>query len=226
MPLTLIVRRDHLKAALLFAANGDIRRYLNCVCIEVYPDHHRLLATDGCVAAIIKGKGGDSSVPVRSQYILGREHFESIKAHKGLPSVAITLDEDLASITDTGSVRKFAVVEKRFPKVYPNLPRAPSGNPAAYNPELLMRFAKAAKMLGSNRPGTGYQIAYNGNGPALITLPISPEFVGCVMPFRGGIGAEMPKWVDWRETEISEADDAPEWLKARAETISERIAEE
>ncbi|AIS48158.1 DNA polymerase III subunit beta family protein [Burkholderia pseudomallei] len=173
-----------LKAALLHAAKNDIRYYLNGICIEAHEKETRVIATDGHRAAVVRVSAENVDVTPRTRFIIPRATVESMKVSKAALKhpIAIEGPNDSGEYRATGGfgVAIFQAVEGVFPDYRRVIPETTSGKLAQYNPAYLADMAKAAELLGHKFS----YVEHNGDGPARVTIPKYPDFVGVVMPVR------------------------------------------
>lgn len=183
-----------LRAVSLFSAVGDVRGYLNSVCLRTdAQDRLWFNATDGHTLAgyLLEGDGADYGT---GRIIPSAFLAEVLKLAKKAKQqiVPFEFDTEQNAVTATlvgGDIRTAKMVEGRFPECERVVPRTFSGIAAWYNPEYLQRVLDAAVWLtakGSEVKGwERLRIAYNSEGPALFALVDRPEFYAIVMPMKG-----------------------------------------
>jgi DNA polymerase III subunit beta len=180
---TISVQANHFAAAIHSAAKQDIRYYLNGVYVEATEDETRCISTDGYgVIALradsVNGMGGTNLIDL----IVPRDVVERVvKATKGKGQISLQRTDGHWSVVTTVGTFPFAPVDGRFPQYRSVIPHSPSGELGQFDPELLIRFTKAAKALGFKGSP---EITHNGTSGALVTLDGMGEFLGVVMPFR------------------------------------------
>lgn len=181
-----------LKAAALAAGKEQVRYYLAGVAVQadangsylVATDGHRLLAFRQSEAA---HEGDAISLIIPSDIIAG------IKLNKNVEIAELTRESDNAWRLDyCGTSIIFAPVDGTFPDWRRVVPETTDGTPAQFNPAYVGDMAKVMKALGASICG----IAYNGQGPALITFGPDVDGFGVLMPMRGkaDIPTGKPSW--------------------------------
>lgn len=195
--LTCEVTPAQIKAALLFAANQDVRAYLNGACLEHSAKGTRLFATDGNRIIVIRLDEtpvvGD---PVR--YVVSRDVLESVvKGFGKVPSVAFVWEqsESIPDETRPGvmivpspvvhvhgiKTEDLQVNRGKYPQTDRVVPTECSGKRAQFSASFIMDCAKARKALGERHPDA-VVIMHNGDSPALIVL--SESAFAAVAPMR------------------------------------------
>ena len=195
---------DTIKALLLAAAKGDIRYYLNAVCLDVAPDGSAVaVSTDGHIMlALPVERAEDDGAPratVAGQYVLPRDVLEGLKApwKGGAATVSIDAGAKTVTVTVAGKASSAALVDGKFPDWRRVVPRKVSGLVSQFNAEYVATFGKIHKLLGGKySPG----ILHNGGeheSAARVLLP--GDAVGVLMPMRGPENAtvENPAWLDY-----------------------------
>ncbi len=143
---TITLTRAQLRAALIFAADKDIRYYLNAVCLEVGEcGDCRLISTDGHRLAVLAVGDHPSAAP--GEYLIPRDVIKAIKRAGRSTSKTVELDITHNKTEDgnTGGrvmvrsaddiIAGGALVDGKFPdwqRVAPQ-PSQMSGEPAAFN---------------------------------------------------------------------------------------------
>ena len=153
-----------------FSAKKDIRERLNGVHIKP----GRIEATDGyCLGRIdsadIKLEGVDC-------LIIPEWQVNMLLIMRGKHSPVSCVNGVAGSLVIEG-------VDATYPDTDRSIPAETSGETAQYDPELLMKFKKAAMEL----PGSKLcmKVEYNGLGPARVLINmIGGAFVGVIMPWK------------------------------------------
>jgi DNA polymerase-3 subunit beta len=175
-----------LKAANLAASKEQVRYYLQGVAVQadargsylVATDGHRLLAFRQSAAA---HENDAISIIIPSDIIAG------VKLNKHIETAELSQDSDKAWRLDyCGTSIIFAPIDGTFPEWRRIVPETTNGKPAQFNPAYVGDMAKVMKALGASICG----IAYNGEGPALITFGDGVDGFGVLMPMR--VKADIP----------------------------------
>jgi DNA polymerase III subunit beta len=179
--MQLEIQNDTIKALVVIAAKGDIRYYLNAVCLDVRDNDACLVATDGhrMIAVPVELFAG-SSPRKPGQYIIPREILESIKPYKKTP-ITLAVDTGAASVTvSTGATDVSSkLIDGHYPEWRKVIPLTVSGETGQFDSDYIGSFGKAHKLLGGKySPG----IFHNGTGAARISL--AGNAVGVLMPLR------------------------------------------
>lgn len=176
-----------LKAVACLAGDRDIRYYLNGVRIQATNGETRLTATDGHALATYRQwqENEDISAPVT--FIMPIDIINMLKkgGSKTLDSVIIrTEDGKKGTITVvSGATIEWQSIDGNFPDITRVIPKECSKEPAQYSVELLNKFSKANKLLGSKTPER-VQVWHNGNSGAGVTFSVDSHFFGVIMPMR------------------------------------------
>ena len=168
----LTVPANVLRALLVFAANEDVRFYLNGIYAECGPAGARLVATDGHIMAVYKIEGEFAP----ASCILPRDLVEAgLRGTKKPDSVRLKIGAQCG----VGQLAAPAIPGNYAPwrKV---IPATTSGEFAHFDFELLARIDKAAKLLGVKHSPV---LAYNDDGPAPVNMGY-PNFFAVVMPMH------------------------------------------
>jgi len=159
-----------IKALLTVAAKGDVRYYLNGICIDVRESDVTLVATDGTILLAVP------VVPIEpmpiGQYILDRAHAEMIKGKE----CTITIEGGVIKVSRKDGVLPFTPVDGKFPDWRSVMPAQASGEIAQFNCELVGRMGKAFDLLDAPFP----TIYHNGQKGARVTSDC--QAIGIIMP--------------------------------------------
>lgn len=204
--MKITLSRDGMRAALLFAADQDIRYYLCGVLIEATKTTTRATATNGHVGAAHQSKQeneldeGEHSFSI----IIPREVVKLIgkvsKEDSVLPLVLENNGDDGYLIRDMASAIRlgFDPIIAKFPDIAKVIPKKATGEHAQYNPLYVGLMAKAATALGKAPHDVTFR--HNGGGPGLAIVSGVPEFVAVVMPMRSDADGEetttRPLWLE------------------------------
>ena len=224
-----------LKAVALAATNSESRYYLRGVYVEFFADHLTLTATDG--HKLIAGRqariytnqtepGASDGAAGQPGVILPLEMVDKVKPGRKSPDYAtLSFDakgDNLAArflqLRFDATTQSGFEVEATYPAARRVAPVSITGEAAAVDPEIMIVFSKAAKLVGSLATPVIHQ---NGLDPALVSwLPagVLPgcEAFGVAMPMRvKGEYADLPDvaWFTGQSAVRSTPED-----KFRAET--------
>ena len=181
----IMIDRNKLKAAARFAATDpkDQRLTLHGVLVEANPAGVRLVATDGHALLVAR-----AAADTETDTWTGIVPADAIKAalawkgNKSLPIILIPGEPECRLTRATGEALVFVPVVGPFPDYRKVVPAAPDGKPSHYDPDLLVRFKRAAEDLGSNLGLFGLLPGGDGSGLVYIT----EDVVGVIMPTRSG----------------------------------------
>ena len=178
----ILLDRAKLKAAARFCADSkDLRLTLHGVLIEASPAGVRLVATDGHALLVARAAGEPDTDTWTG--IIPIEVVKAALAWKGnktLPIWLIPGEPECRLTRATGEALVFVPVAGPFPMYRKVVPAAPDGIHSHYDPDLLVKFKRAAEDLGSEK-GV-YSLLPGGDGSGLVYL--TGDVVGVVMPTR------------------------------------------
>lgn len=208
--MLITIQRKQILAALCTAGKGDVRYYINGVCVDATTQETRLTSTDGVVVAMQRApaKGGNQVDGV-VRINVPREALENIKAHKSLTTIALCNDSGDWFVIDGAMRTGFVPVVGNFPNMLRVMPAKPSRVLAQFDPEQLIKFAKAARVLGISGKGPAMvSITHNGNDTALVSLGCDEEYIAAVMPMNKKKGwvspASPPIWISIPLNQVTE----------------------
>ena len=181
----IMIDRAKLKAAARFAATDakDMRLTLHGVLVEASPAGVRLAATDGH-ALLVARAAADTDTDTWTG-IVPVDVVKAALAWKGnktLPIILIPGEPECRLTRATGEALVFVPVVGPFPMYRKVIPAAPDGIHSHYDPDLLVRFKRAAEDLGSDK-GL-FSLLPGGDGSGLVYL--TEDVVGVIMPMRAG----------------------------------------
>ena len=189
----IMLDRAKLKAAARFAADSkDRRETLHGVLVEASPAGVRLVATDGHVL-LVQRAAGDVDTDTWTGIIPSDVIRAALawKGNKSLPIILIPGEPECRLTRATGEEVVFVPAPGPFPDYRRAIPKAPDGTASFYDPDLLVRFKRAAEDLGSNLGLFG--LLPGGDGPGLVYL--TDDAVGVIMPMRSGaIDGDFCQW--------------------------------
>lgn len=204
--MKITLSRNGMRAALIFAAEKDIRYYLCGILLEATKTTTRVTATNGHVGAVHQSSAenefdeGELSFSI----IIPREVVKLIgkvsKKDSGLPLVLEPNGDDGFLIRDMASAIRlgFDPIIAKFPDLTKVIPKTANGEHAQYNPLYVGLMGKAAVALGSNPWDVTFR--HNGDGAGLAIVGGAPEFVAVVMPMRNAAENEetttRPLWLE------------------------------
>lgn len=184
--------RAQVRAALIFAADGDIRHYLNGVCLEVGEcGDTRLIATCGSQLAVLAV--GDHPAATPGEYIIPRDVLKAIKrAGRKVPAeISLQIDGARVIVASGDEILSGGqIIDGKFPdwqRVCPE-PERMSGEAGSFDARYLANIRTALLELG-DRHGV-YNLLQNG--PAMSALTIAPD--------HGLMVVTMPVRADGRAT--------------------------
>jgi len=192
-----------LKAVALAATNSESRYYLRGVYVEFFADHLTLTATDG--HKLIAGRqariytnqtepGASDGAAGQAGIILPLDMVDKVKLGRKSSDYA-TLSFDAKGDTlaarflqlkfDAVTLSGFEV-EASYPAARRVAPVSITGEVAAFDPEILITFSKAAKVVGLLATPV---VHHNGLSPALVSWLAAGALPGCeafgvAMPMR------------------------------------------
>ena len=179
----IMIDRNKLKAAARFAATDPKRLTLHGVLVEASPAGIRLAATDGH-ALLVARAAADTDTDTWTGII----PIDVVKAalawkgNKSLPIILIPGEPECRLTRATGEALVFVPVAGTFPAYRKVVPAAPDGKPSFFDPDLLVKFKRAAEDLGSDKGLFG--LLPGGDGSGLVYL--TGDVVGVIMPMRAG----------------------------------------
>lgn len=218
MNTKLKIRASFLQAALVTAAEKDIRYYLNGVLLDIFPGAVRIVSTDGHRLSVFHcaytpEEGEPAELP-RAQIIIDRNVLKGLKPAKGESFVTMEFDAEsplgecrLSGLKGPDVV--FKPTDAKYPDYTRIMPQScPNGEPAHFNPEYIYDFARMREMITGKSGIYPPSVYTQGTGTAAVMLPGVPEFYGAVMPMRW----DMPAW------------ECPEWLAPQGEQEMRKAA--
>lgn len=151
-----------------------------------------MAGTDGHVLLAYRETQEQSPVDDFS-VIIPNDIIAGVKA-KGSANLELNkAPDDTWRLFDACTSVGFVPVDGTFPDWRRVFPRKVDGTAGSFSFDLLARFSKAAREMGSKH-ATLHQ---NGpSSPALVKFSCSPDLVGVIMPKRDDIGEESaPDWI-------------------------------
>jgi hypothetical protein len=175
------IQTEQLKAVAPFMGKGDIREYLNGVCVDVdRAGNVRLVGSDGHRLAVVRA--WSLAEPLAGQqFILDGEAMRDL-AKSRADQLDVIPGEGFWLVGD----RRVKLVEGRYPdwhRVIPDLDDLGEPEPATFNPALLRAFADVSKVLtGKVHNVDVFQRGQRGG--SVVTISGRDDFLGILMPMR------------------------------------------
>jgi DNA polymerase III sliding clamp (beta) subunit (PCNA family) len=229
MKYSILINARLLKAVALGASSQESRYYLKGVFVEFFADHLTLTATDGhkmLCGRQVRADGGEAdSAQGEAGIILPLDMIDKIKLGRKAPDYAIlSFDAKGDSLQarflelrfDSVTLSGFEI-EATYPAARRVSPASISGETAAFDPEILITFSKAAKLAGVTAIPV---VHHNGLNPALVSWMQAGDLPGCK-----GFGVAMPVRVQGEYAELPDVG----WFTGQAayrETSAEQFAAE
>lgn len=202
--------RNDLTAVGRLAASKDIRFYLNGICLEIGSMTSRLIATDGYILGVLHlpDVGDPKLIGKPAQYIIPNDVIAKLKPKKrGDNKVELIIgDPDKegnvkALARFDGETLDFMMINGLYPDYRNAISKRAAGGIVQIDPELLVRFKKAAIDLGDSR-GLMQVTANNApgkSGSSYLTC-FDKRFFAVVMPWLdknqlGPLPYDAPAWV-------------------------------
>lgn len=171
----------YLLAARIFTPKNDIRPYLNGVAIN----EDYIFGTDGVIVGAIRLHLVDPTVPgviIPNDAI---DYFAKKAKTSSVKDVTIQWGKEQGVLTNGVATEHFKPVDGvpvLFKRVIPGNSK-PEGH-IQFQADLLLRFEKAAALLGTKTYHKAYVLP-NGDGQtARVVLPGHPEFIGALSPLK------------------------------------------
>ena len=196
MEIKLTVRAEIIAALKLFAADKNVRSYLNGINLEIGATESRLVATNGHSLGCfrIESEQPEVTTPL-GNIIIPNDLLKPIKA-KGMVEITIgeleTKDNGKGeevpvsnarpvTLTYAGLSMSGKTLDGMFPDFRRVIPSKVSGEAAQFDPAYVGQLAKVAAALYGKNKYVG--IGFNGNGAALLDFG-NENGVGVLMPLR------------------------------------------
>lgn len=198
MEIQITVPAEYLAVLKLFAADMDVRYYLNGIHLEIGREETLLVASNGAMLGCfrVESEQPDVDAPL-TRIIIPNNLLTPIKS-TGVVEIAIGEPETKENaegeevpvsnarpvkLTYAGLTMRGEALDGEFPDFRRVIPPKVSGRPAQFDPRYLGTLAKAWSILHSNKGICAVGIGYNGEKAALIDLGVD-NFVGVIMPMR------------------------------------------
>ncbi len=179
--MKLTITKEQLQTVALFAAQKDVRYYLEGIYVKAHNGAALMVAVNGHMMGILRLElGEDDQAPEGEGIIIPNEAIAlAIKATKKGHKIEITP-------TSIGAI-SYKPIDGHYPDFMRVVPKELDGVLAHFDPEYTMAFKKAAVLIGSNY----IQIMHNSTGASLVHIG-NENFVGVLMPMRVGEHISTP----------------------------------
>jgi len=198
MEIKLTVRAEAIAVLKLFAADKDVRYYLNGINLEIGRKETRLVATNGVMLGCfrVESEQPDVDAPL-TNIMIPNDLLKPIKA-KGMVEILIgpletkkdAKGEEVpvsnarpVTLTYAGLSMSGKTLDGIFPDWRRAIPSKVSGEAAQFDPRFTGTLAKAWSILHGGKGPHCVGLGFNGNDGALITLA-DENFVGVLMPLH------------------------------------------
>lgn len=171
--LKVSVPANKVAAVALFSGKNDIRNYLNGVHIEVMNLETRIVATDGHTAGMYRHEGSN---PTTFDVTIPTASIEIIMKTKAL-NMEVMCKDGIWTINGL----PFEPCFGKFPAYRRIVPLSVTNEVAQFNPEYLMRVAKAGKLMKNKAM---FVIHQNGSGASVARFNNDSDFIGIIMPWN------------------------------------------
>jgi DNA polymerase-3 subunit beta len=181
---TVMLSSKTLRALVHAVSKDQTRYYLGGVYVETDGRTVTYCATDGHIMLANQHDCEQVDEPLVGKWIIPSEICSDKRLKKANDYVAFY--ESPTELTLADMIVK--PIDGSFPDWRRVVPTKVSGEPAQYNPSLLVKLQKAGEIFDHKIPSVGY----NGDSPALITW--EDTLFGVIMPMRRVAEATLPLW--------------------------------
>lgn len=191
----------------LFAAEKDVRYWLNGICLEIGPEESRLIATNGHRLGCFRLKSSQPTITIPlMEVIIPSDMLSEVKPRESKVSVEIgdllsPKDDAEESLARNVTLRQDGILlaagktaDRKFPTYRKAIPTQVSGQLAQYDARYLKDLSKIWSLLHGSAKACGAAIGYNGELPALIDMK-HDDFTGCILPLRVLAINNFPPWL-------------------------------
>ena len=203
MKATLLIKS--LKAIARFAADGDIRYYLNGVKVESVAGETRLIATDGHILGCQRQTIGADENEERGDFIIPLDTVKTIlrwkapsKVYQDIPVIFTNESASQIRAQWGDNIVVFSPVDAKFPDYHRVIPSGLDQGQHLYSPDLIAKLAAAAQDINGKSKVMPYAFGFNGAGLALI----NDNFIVVIMEIKGDILTDATK-ADWARASIT-----------------------
>lgn len=197
------VPERHLVACLYHAGKKDVRFYLNSVAVEVTAAGRVVcIATDGDTLFAVDGGSVPEGTPAQT-IIIPRDIVELIKPGKRGDLDATIIppspgdNQDYWLLKTCDGIFIFMPMKAHYPSwraVFPAFPAKPEAG--HFNPELVMRFTRSARMLLGRKERAHANILQDGpKRSALVSFPAYSSAAGVIMPWKSVTPDSIAAWI-------------------------------
>lgn len=167
------IQHNDLAAIALFQAKKDIRYYLNGV--HITPDG--LEATSGVIVARISEPTGLDCPSL----IIPSDTVKMILQSANSKAPIVCVD---GVVNNTITITPIAGTFPNIARIIPHDLES-QGEAGQFDPELMMHFKKASKLLGNGKKGIDqFELIHNGKHTALVKVPHDSRFIGAIAPWN------------------------------------------
>jgi DNA polymerase III sliding clamp (beta) subunit (PCNA family) len=187
--------------AILAADKKDIRACIRGVYMEVSAKEIRFAATNGVVMGVCRIEQDNPDITETIKCIIPAELIAGIKGSNALtleigePADELRLQRDL-TISQGGTRQTMQSVSRAYPDYRRTIPATTSGEPAQFDPALLIQLKKFGNAININKNGY-FAIAYNGDSAAIADFHTG-NLIAVIMPLRKDektyADPESPPW--------------------------------
>jgi DNA polymerase-3 subunit beta len=173
--------------AILAADKKDRRERIRGVYMEVSATEIRFAATNGAVMGVCRIEQDTPDITETIHCIIPAGLIAGIKGHDtltleiGEPSDERRLQREL-TISQGGAKQSMQSIPEDYPDYRRVIPETTSGEPAQFDPDLLIQLKKFGKAINNSKHGY-FAIAYNGEKPAIADFH-TENLTAIIMPFR------------------------------------------
>lgn len=199
MEISVTVPANVIHCLLHFAAQKDVRYYLNGIYIRIGQHATHLVASDGSKLGAYRVRYSQPGPQDVVEAIAPRELFRTVPS-KGDVVLRVTPGSPTRiAIEYHGKLQGVPAIDGRYPDWRKIMPRSVSGAPAQWLPQNLALVLKASECL-KKRYKKGYlttcRIGHNGQDAAILDFG-DPDFTGVIMPLRDDSSPKtLPAWVE------------------------------
>lgn len=198
-----------LKAAALCASQDTTRYYLNGVEVRCKENTLTITATDGHRLISFRPPASfEDALPLPFSVIVPLDIIKALKVTKKAPEGDLIVRPDgTCEIKYQGRSTIFQPIDGSFPDWKRVVPTKVDGAVAHFNAHYLADFAKINDMYRDDKAKC-LLIGHNGNGPALVYLPIGIDNVAVIMPVRHSkdeVPTVAPDWAVYPEPKKEQA---------------------